>query len=307
MKTLVLLCSLLISQSLFAADPIRLVLNWKAEPEFGGFYAASLQGLYKKQGLDVEIVEGGSGTPTVQMLANKKVDFAIVSADEIILSQDRKTTNKVKALFSVYQTSPYIIMTHAEKNYKSLQEVFNSEGLLSIQSGLPFYPYLVKKFGKPTVKVVPYLGGIGNFLKDKNFAQQGFLTTEPTAAEKAGAKVKSFLIAEEGFNPYLVVLATTEEVLKTKPEVVEKIVAATREGWISYLKDPLATNKHMAKLNKSLDLETFNKGADIQKPLIEVKGAEIGSMTEARWTTLVDQLHQLGLIKTKPSPKDLTH
>jgi NitT/TauT family transport system substrate-binding protein len=305
MKTLVLLCSLLISQSLFAADPIRLVLNWKAEPEFGGFYAARLQGLYKKQGLDVEIVEGGSGTPTVQMLANKKVDFAIVSADEIILSQDRKTTNKVKALFSAYQTSPYIIMTHAEKNYKTLQEVFNSEGLLSIQSGLPFYPYLVKKFGKPKIQVVPYLGGIGSFLKDKNFAQQGFLTTEPSAAEKAGAKVKTFLIADEGFNPYLVVLATTEEVLKTKPEAVEKIIKATREGWISYLKDPTATNIHMAKLNKSLDLETFNKAATIQKPLIEVTGTEIGSMTEARWTALVDQLHQLGLIKTKPTAKDL--
>lgn len=305
MKTLVLLCSLLISQSLFAAGPIRLILNWKAEPEFGGFYAASLQGLYKKQGLDVEIVEGGSGTPTVQMLANKKVDFAIVSAGEIIISQDRKTTNKVKALFAVYQTSPYIIMTHAEKNYKSLQEVFNSQGLLSVQSGLPFYPYLVKKFGKPKVQVVPYLGGISNFLKDKNFAQQGFLTTEPTAAEKAGAKVKTFLIAEEGFNPYLVVLATTEEVLKTKPEVVEKIVKATHEGWIAYLKDPSATNKHMAQLNKSLDLDTFNKGAEIQKPLIEVKGTEIGSMSEARWTTLVDQLHNLGLIKTKPAAKNL--
>ena len=266
MKTLVLLCSLIISQSLFAASPIRLVLNWKAEPEFGGFYAASLQGLYKKQGLDVEIVEGGSGTPTVQMLANKKVDFAIVSADEIILSQDRKSSNKVKALFAVYQTSPYIIMTHAEKNYKSLQEVFNSEGILSIQSGLPFYPYLTKKFGKPKVQVVPYLGGIGNFLKDKNFSQQGFITTEPTAAEKAGAKVKNFLIADEGFNPSLVILATTEEVLKKNPEVAEKIVKATREGWISYLKDPIATNKHMANLNKSLDLETFNKGADIQKP-----------------------------------------
>ena len=305
MKILVLLCSLLISQSLFAADPIRLVLNWKAEPEFGGFYAASLQGLYKKQGLDVEIVEGGSGTPTVQMLANKKIEFAIVSADEIILSQDRKTTNKVKALFAVYQTSPYIIMTHAEKNYKSLQEVFNSEGLLSVQSGLPFYPYLVKKFGKPKVKIVPYLGGIGSFLKDKNFAQQGFITTEPTAAEKAGAKVKTFLIAEEGFNPYLVILATTEEVLKTKPEVVEKIVKATREGWLSYLRDPTATNKHMAGLNKSLDLDTFNKGADIQKPLIEVKGTEIGTMTEARWMTLVDQLHQLNLIKSKPKTIDL--
>lgn len=306
MKFLITVLSLiLISGNLFAADPIRLVLNWKAEPEFGGFYSAALEGIYKKHGLDVEIVEGGSGTPTVQMLANKKVEFAIVSADEIILSQDRKTTNKVKALFAVYQTSPYIIMSHAEKGYKNLKDVFQSEGILSVQSGLPFYPYLVKKFGKPKVQIVPYLGGIGSFLKDKNFSQQGFATTEPTAAEKAGAKVQNFLIADEGFNPYLVVLATTEEVLKQKPEVVTKIVQATREGWISYLKDPTATNKHMAKLNKALDLDTFNKGAKIQEPLIVIKGTEIGSMSESRWVTLVDQLHDLGLIKTKPKAQDL--
>ncbi len=282
-----------------------IALNWKAEPEFGGFYAAQLKGFYKKAGLNVRIQEGGSGTPTVQMLANGKVDFAIVSADEIILSHDRKATNKVKALFAVYQTSPYIIMTHADRNFKNLREVFASEGILSLQAGLPYYPYLVKKFGKPKAQIVPYLGGVANFVKDKTFSQQGFLTTEPIAAEKAGAKTKNFLIADEGFNPYLVVLATTEDVLKKKPQLVEKIVAATREGWIDYQKDPLLTNKVMAQLNKSLDLETFNKGAAAQKDLIEVPGGELGSMKASHWSTLVDQLFKLGLIKSKPTPAEI--
>ena len=43
---------------------MRLALNWKPEPEFGGFYAAN----YKAHGLDVEILQGGVGTPTVQMV-----------------------------------------------------------------------------------------------------------------------------------------------------------------------------------------------------------------------------------------------
>ncbi len=41
---------------------IRLALNWKPDPQFGGFYAAP----YDKHGLDVEILPGGAGTPTVQ-------------------------------------------------------------------------------------------------------------------------------------------------------------------------------------------------------------------------------------------------
>lgn len=306
MKTWLLGLGLLLVSPAFAQTPtsVTLALNWKAEPEFGGFYAAALQGIYKKHGLDVKILEGGSGTPTVQMLANNKVEFAIVSADEIILSQDRNTKNKVKGLFAVYQTSPYIVMTHAEKNFKTLKDVFISEGILSMQSGLPYYQFLVQKFGKPKVKVVPYTGGVSNFLNDKNFSQQGFITTEPLSAEKAGAKVKTFLIADEGFNPYLVVIAATEETLRKKPEIVKKLVAASREGWTAYLKDPKATNQYMATLNKSLDLETFNKAADIQKPLIETKET-LGSMTSARWETLVQQLKDLKLIKSSPKAQDL--
>lgn len=301
-----LLTSLLVSSAVFAANtPVSLALNWKAEPEFGGFYAASLQGFYKAQGLDVQISEGGSGTPTVQMLANNKVDFAIVSADELILSQDKNKHNKVKALFAVYQKSPYIVMTHAERNFKTLKDVFISEGFLSMQAGLPYYQFLVQKFGKPKVRVVPYLGGVSNFINDMTFSQQGFITIEPLSAEKAGAKVKSFLIADEGFNPYLVVLATTEDTLKNKPDLVKKVVQATREGWTAYLKDPQATNEHMAKLNKAFDIETFNKGAEIQRPFIEPVGVTLGSMTDERWDTLVQQMKKLKLIKSTPKASDL--
>ena len=62
----------LFSASAFA-QKLQLALNWKPEPQFGGFYAAQLNGEFKKRHLDVEIIEGGSGTPTVQMLANKKI------------------------------------------------------------------------------------------------------------------------------------------------------------------------------------------------------------------------------------------
>jgi NitT/TauT family transport system substrate-binding protein len=307
MKSLIPLLSLLVSLNAFAAAPAKIVLalNWKPEPEFGGFYQAQIDGEFKKRGLDVVIQEGGSGTPTVQMLANNKVDYAIVSAEEILISREKNPTNKVVGLFAVYQKSPYIIMTHAERNFKSLKEVFQSEGLLSVQSGLPYFQFLSKKFGKPQVKVVPYLGGVGNFISDAKFSQQGFITTEPLSAEKAGKKVKTFLIADEGFNPYLVVVTATEKTLKEKPEQTKKLIEAIHAGWISYLKDPTAANQMMSKMNKSLDFDTFQKGAEIQKPLIQIPGTDVGSMSEANWSNLINQLHDLGLIKSKQPAKDL--
>lgn len=303
MKSVLLIILFIANSTAFSAE-LTLALNWKAEPEFGGFYEAAIKGIYKKYGLDVKIQEGGSGTPTIQMLANDKVDFAIVSADEILLSQD-KNKGKVKALFAVYKTAPYIIMTHAERNFKSIKDVFSNEGILSIQSGLPYYQFLVQKYGKPKAKVVPYIGGVANFLNDKNFSQQGFITSEPISAENGGAKVKNFLIADEGFNPYVVVVATTTETLKAKPEIAKKFIEASREGWASYLKSPQTTNEYMAKLNKTMDLNTFNKSAEVQRNLIEKPGEKLGSMNSSRWESLTQQMKSLGLIKSNLSPNDL--
>ena len=47
-----------------APGKIRLALNWKPDPQFGGFYAAP----YQAHALDVDILPGGAGTPTIQMV-----------------------------------------------------------------------------------------------------------------------------------------------------------------------------------------------------------------------------------------------
>ena len=79
----------LLAQSAVPAQPLVLALNWKPEPQFGGFYAAQVSGYYAQNKLDVEIIQGGSGTPTIQMLLAGKVDYAIVSADEVVIAHAR--------------------------------------------------------------------------------------------------------------------------------------------------------------------------------------------------------------------------
>src|ERR1700704_3453275 len=83
-----------------SSSKIRLALNWKPDPEFGGFYAAD----YKKHGLDVEILPGGAGTPTVQMVGAGSAEFGMVSGDEILLA--RSKGNDVVGLFASFQQNP---------------------------------------------------------------------------------------------------------------------------------------------------------------------------------------------------------
>jgi NitT/TauT family transport system substrate-binding protein len=285
---------------------VELALNWKAEPQFGGFYAAERSGAYASNGLAVTIQEGGAGTPTVQMVAAGRVDFGIVSADEAVVARSKGAD--VVALFAVYQTNPQGIMTHAERNFAGIKDVYASEGTLAIQAGLPYSDFLKNKFKDVKVKIVPYQGGIASFLSDPKFSQQCFVTSEPLLATKQGKIPKSFLIADEGYNPYTTVLVTNGDYLKKNEATVKKMVAAVRAGWEDYLKDPEPTNAVMAKLNKSMDAATFTASAAAQKALIETpetKTDGLGVMTEARWSELAKQLADMKYIDKAPTATEL--
>ncbi len=297
-----------LSSELLSASSYKLNLNWKAEPEFGGFYEALRNNEFKKRGLDIKIIEGGSGTPTVQILANDKTDFAIVSADEILINNDRNPKNKVAAIFAVYQTNPQIIMCRSEVAAKNLGEVFAQEKLIiSAQSALSYFQFLKKKY-PVKAKVVPDPGGIASFISQPQFCQQGFITSEPLVAQKAGLKHQEFLVADEGFNPYTAVLAVSEKFRNQNPKVVTDVREAVRAGWESYLKNPLPTNNRMHVLNKAMDLETFQKSADAQKKLImttETQKTGLGVMSEERWVTLHAQMKDLGNIKKEQNVKEV--
>ena len=305
-----IVCLLLTSLSLsvFAADPLRLALNWKAEPQFGGFYTASNEDLFKKAGLDVKIMEGGSGTPTVQMLAAGQTDYAVVSADEVILAHDRGISDVI-AIFASFQTNPQAIMVHPENNYKTLSDLLaDSKATLQWQAGLPYAMFLKKKTPNFSVKTAPYTGGIAGFQHDQKTAQQCFATSEPLAAQKAKIPNKVFLVADAGYNPYTTVLVTKVSRLKDKPDEVKKMVQAVREGWTQYLKDSTKTNTFMGNLNKAMNASTFAESAKAQQPLMmssDTAGKGLGAMTEERWKTLTAQLLDLGLIKKAANPADL--
>jgi len=306
-RSLLVLFSFLFSTLSYSAGaPLKLALNWKPEPEFGGFYAAQIEKIDRANGVELEIVPGGAGQPVVQMVASGKIDFGIAAADEVLIARERGAD--VVAFFSVYQNSPVGIMVHSSRGLKKLEDVFKSEGTtLAIQKGLPHTSFLEKKYGFSKVKLVPYTGGVGPFVHDPRFAQQCFVTSEPISARREKASPQTFLVAESGYNPYVEVVITRGEVLRKNPELLKKAVRVFKEGWARYLADPKPTNEAMFKLNSSLDLATYAESAELQKPLIETAETRkngLGYMKLERWRELGKQLEELKLLKKAPDAKE---
>lgn len=314
-----LLVSLSVS-SMAAAPPVpaklKLALNWKPEPQFGGFYAAQagLKAAGNHTPIELEIVPGGAGTPVVQMVAAGKFDFGISSADEVILS--RAKGSDVVALFAVYQTNPQGIMTRADRGFQSLADVFASEGTIAMQKGLAYSIFLTKKYGVQTrsskgAALVPYVGGISNFLADKKHSQQCFVTSEPLLARKAGVKVKTFLVAESGYNPYTTVVISRRSYVEKNKELTKALIAGIRQGWTEYLgnsKVMTQVNSRMFELNPSIDVDTLKASCEAQRSLIDpalVSGShgsslQIGQMEESRWSQLGEQMKEMGLVSQVP-------
>jgi NitT/TauT family transport system substrate-binding protein len=307
MKLKLVLCLFIFAQTFARAAPLnaKLALNWKPEPEFGGFYEAMYKKYYEAEGLHIEILPGGAGQPVVQMVAGNQATFGIAAGDEVILG--RNNGANLVAVYAVYQNDPQGFMVHKEKKFKSLKEVFQSDGTIALQKGLPYTLWLQKKYAPVKANLVPYTGGVTTFIRDQNFSQQCFIFSEPLAAKKEKMDPQTFMISDSGFNPYLTVVVVDEKTMNTNPDLVKKFVSATQKGWRSYLKDPTATNTEMQKLNPSMDLATFNEAAKAQQIFIENRDTDLGglgTMSRDRWTLLYRQLVELNLVK---SGLDVTH
>ena len=150
------------------------------------------------------------------------------------------------------------------------------------------------------VTIVPYPGNVAQFLADENFAQQGYIFSEPFVAKTKGGDPKALLVADTGFNPYTSVLITTEERIAAEPELVGAVVRASVKGWEQYLAEPEATNRHINSLNPEMSMDILAYGAAesiamILDPVAQQNG--LGSMTLQRWQKLLEQMVTIGLIK----------
>ena len=69
--------------------PVKLQLQWVAQAQFAGYYAALDQGFYKAEGLDVEIVEGGPDIVPQDVLSAGDVDYAISWVPKVLGSIEK--------------------------------------------------------------------------------------------------------------------------------------------------------------------------------------------------------------------------
>ncbi|WP_153556300.1 ABC transporter substrate-binding protein [Roseimaritima sediminicola] len=279
-----------------AARPVVIQLNWHAETEHGGAYAALASRAYQRRGLDVEIRPGGPATPVAADLASGRCQFAFANADDVALYRQQGVA--VVAVLAAMQNHPRCILVRTDSGITDLDHL---DGLiLQRQPGRPFLEFMRRRGLLEGVQEVPYTGSVAALVTSENVAIQAYSFAEPLLAEQQGVEVTPLMVSQLGWNPYSSVLVTTESLIDEQPELVRDVVQATREGWREYLESPEPANRLILAANhQGMTAEALQYGALQMRQLALPAGAEpdsLGRMSVQRWETLVAQLAELGLV-----------
>jgi NitT/TauT family transport system substrate-binding protein len=292
-----------------ADDKISFITDWTAEAEHGGFYQAVATGIYKKYGLDVTLRQGGPSMNTAQMLAAGAVDIRMGASSGNALNYVKEGVPAV-VVAAIFQKEPSILMAHPGVGNDSLAALKGKPIAISNNTIDTWWKFLVAKFGYTDSQIRPYTFNIAPFLVDKTLVQQGYVTSEPYAVEKEGKfKPVVFLLADDaGYGSYSTTIDTTLKMVQEKPDVVQRFVNASIEGWYGYLYgDPSAANALIMKDNPEMTAEQIKYSIDKIKEYGIVDSGDalklgIGAMADAQWKSFFDTASAIGLY-----PKDLDY
>jgi len=288
-----------------AQEQFTYMTNWYAQAEHGGFYQAVATGIYKKLGLDVSIKMGGPQVNIMQIMAAGQTECVMGSSD-LQMMQIRESGVPVVTVAAIFQKDPQVLIAH--EDVKSFEQMKGKTILIAQSANRGYWPWVKAKFGLTDEQTRPYTFNIQPFVADKNVVQQGYLTSEPYAIQKAGVKANTLMFSDYGYPAYATTISCMDKTVKERAKAVAAFVRGSVEGWKSYLADPAPGNALIKKDNPNMTDDQLAYSVAKLKETGMVLGGDaaklgVGVMTEPRLKASLDFLAGAKLVD--PSKVDL--
>ena len=299
----VLAVLMLLAGPALAADRVNFGLDWKAEAEYGGFYQAVATGIYARHGLEVTIRQGGPQVNQTQLLLAGRLDFSLASNSFLALNlvQENVPFTTVAAIF---QKDPSVLLAHPGRGNDSFEALKGKPIMIGSDTRAGWWNFLRARFGYTDAQIRPYTFNLAPFLADANAIQQGYLGSEPYAIrQEAKFDPVVLLLADAGFSGYGSLITTSNKLIAENPDLVQRFLDATIEGWYSYLySDPAPANGLIKADNPEMTDGLLEYGHRVlrERGIVDSGDSEklgIGAMTEARWGEFFRSMQAQGLYK----------
>lgn len=269
MLKFIIISLLLLSSQLCAQNKqVTLQLIWKHQFQFAGFYMAKELGYYDDVGIDIEILERDAYKTPVELIENKKVDFAIGRASLLI---DKSNSKDIVALGTVFQHSPLILIVKTGIGIDSISDLKNRKVMIPIDlQKSAAIKYMLMKNGVILNDLNLYAEdfNLDSFIDGDIEAFIGYLSNEPFLLEEKGVKYQVYYPKDFGFDFYSDILFTSSTFIKENPKLTKDFYEASKKGWKYAFENKAKTaqiiyNKYNTQ-NKSL-INLVQEGEELKK------------------------------------------
>jgi NitT/TauT family transport system substrate-binding protein len=282
-----------------ADDAVSFGFDWLAEAEYGGYYQAVATGLYARRGLQVTIRQGGPQVNQMQLMMAGRLDFNLGGGRAIEFVQQNLPFVAVAAIF---QKDPSVLIAHPGQGNDNFPDLKGKPILIGADTRAGWWRFLAGKFGYSDSQIRPYTFNLQPFLADRILVQQGYLGSEPFAIKQvAGFEPVVMLLADAGYAGYGNIVTTSAKLVAEKPDLVQRFIDASIEGWYSFLYgDPAPANRLIRQDNPEMQDALLAYGRDVMKAHGIVDSGDaltlgIGAMTDARWAEFYRSMADVGV------------
>ncbi|WP_338763474.1 ABC transporter substrate-binding protein [Massilia sp. METH4] len=269
--------------------PVRILLNWFAQPDQAGYWQAQQGKLGRDAGVAIAVQQGGPRIQTIPQVASGQAEFGIANADDLLLARARGAP--VRAVLAHLDHVPYTLVYHRDPAVKSIRDLRGRT--FAVNLGSAYWEWLRHHYRLDGARTIPVSGDLSLFRNDPSMVQQGYSLYLPARMAAAGLAVQQITLASLGYRSYGV-LFTTDDMIRTKPAVVRATVAAVRQGWRSYAANPAALRPLLTTMNQQIPPALYDTAS---RELIDTQlagdPARFGCMSAARWRELAAQLQSV--------------
>jgi NitT/TauT family transport system substrate-binding protein len=293
------------------ADKIRLQIKWVPQAQFAGYFVAMEKGFYADENLDVTIVPGGPDIIPEQQVTNGQADFGVDWVASFLAFRDKGLP--IVDIAQIYQSSGLMLISKKSVNIKSAQDLKgHNVGVWYGGNEFEFLALMDKLHEDPDkdLNVIKQGFTMDPFLAGQMDAASAMTYNEYQIVLESGVSADDLNVIrynDEGVGMLEDNLFATEDMISTKPDLVQRFVRASMKGWQSAIDDQQGAvdtvMKYVEPGSTTADhqLRMMSEVAKLVMPP-DMTADQIGMMDATRFATTADIAYKFHVINAPADP-----